>query len=469
MPTPDHGNFDLIIEVGAPAIAAAIRSGSPPAIAPSGASIPGLLTGELRPQLSLSTATLVPPRGITIDTNLSGTVLHVTNVVSPPAGVTNPPAPWLADVALAGVVHVTDSLELRSNAVVVDFTPVPMLGEPSAVAELDDNAPLGSTLVQFVLAQAFLAGGQTRYQQIRSDLLAGIRIAAEDAVETAVSALGTVVLAPAPSGVPITGSQLLVQSQSFHALYSLGGPAGSVGLVTRSLLLSSSVSGLPVDAAAICLNNTSLLRDFVRPAAATAFGVPLASFSGAHPCLLVGPVPVPPAIFGGPIAGIASVTLDSLLAGVDESGHLNITTRMTANGVAGSFSLTATVVTVFAITATVSGGALDLTLSPLGAPTVSSDFAIAWWVYVASILVGGVTLGGVVLAIDLFGGSLANGPIGTTLAGLLPTVSISTPLPTRLPPLAVRMVNLTQADAPRRMIGAMPDPFRSHDAILNLI
>jgi hypothetical protein len=231
--------------------------------------------------------------------------------------------------------------------------------------------------------------------------------------------------------------------------------------------LSSSVSGLPVDAAAICLNNRSLLGDFVRPAIATALGIPLSSFSASHPCLVVVPVVLPPAAFRGPIAGIASVTLDSLLAGIDESGHLNITSRITANGVAGAFSVTATVVTVFTIAASISGGALSLTVSPFGAAAVSSDIAIAWWVYVTGVLVGGSPLASVLLAIDLFGGSLVNGPLGRAL--MAPTISFSSPLPTRLPTLAVRIVSTTQADAPPRTIGTTPDPFRSHDAIMNLV
>ena len=372
MPTPDHGNFDFVIEIGAPAIVSVLRSTALPAPVQSDVVIPNMLRGRLIPQVAIADARLSNTPVITIDFDLAGTILRVTDLTFPPPNVGNPPPAWLSDIPIGGLVHVTVPLLLTSNVLVIDFRPAPLLGFPSVQASLDQNTILAAPYVQFLLAQAFLVGGQAGYEQARDQLLDQARIATENAARNQIRALGTVVLVPAPTlGIPITGSRLLTAPPSLHVLYALGGPLGNPALITRSMLLMSSVSGMPADAAAVCLNNTSLLRDFVRPAAAGAFGIPVASFFPLHPCLFFGPpAVVPPAVYGGPITGVSSVTLDSLIAGIDEAGSLNVITRLTVNGVAGSFTVIATVASVFAIAVTVAGGIMSMAVTPVLPPAV---------------------------------------------------------------------------------------------------
>ena len=105
---------------------------------------------------------------------------------------------------------------------------------------------------------------------------------------------------------------------------------------------------------------------------------------------------------------------------------------------------------------------------------VTSDVSIAWWMYVAGALAGGLTLVGVLAAIDAFAGSLINGALGTAIAGALPTFTAPLPLPGRAAALTPRALTSTQADSVRRSVTLFPgititDPFRSHDLIVNLV
>ena len=116
---------------------------------------------------------------------------------------------------------------------------------------------------------------------------------------------------------------------------------------------------------------------------------------------------------------------------------------------------------------------MTFTVTPIVPPAVSSDASIAWWMYLAGALVGGLTLVGIIAAIDAFSGLLLNGAIATAVGGALPTIAVPVPLPGRIPALAVRSVRTTQADSIRRSISLLgitiSDPFRSHDVIVNLV
>src|SRR2546430_2122903 len=107
MPIPDHGDFDFVIEIGSPALVAVLRSTALPVPAPSDVVIPNILRGRLRPQVAIAGARLSATPVITIDFNLAGTVLRVTDLTFPPPNVGNPPPPWLSDIPIGGLVHVT--------------------------------------------------------------------------------------------------------------------------------------------------------------------------------------------------------------------------------------------------------------------------------------------------------------------------------------------------------------------------
>jgi hypothetical protein len=174
------------------------------------------------------------------------------------------------------------------------------------------------------------------------------------------------------------------------------------------------------------------------------------------------------------VAGITRVTLDSLIAGIDEAGLLHIVTRLTATGTMGTFTVSALVDNSFRFAATSRGGTLTLTVTPIVPSAVTSDVSIPWWMYVAGAVVGGMTLVGVEVAIDSFAGLLINGAIGTAIAGVLPTITAPVPLPGRTPALTPRALTSTQPDSARRLVTfapgiTIPDPFRSHDLIVNLV
>ena len=80
---------------------------------------------------------------------------------------------------------------------------------------------------------------------------------------------------------------------------------------------------------------------------------------------------------------------------------------------------------------------------------------------------GLVPLGPVLHAIDLFGGSLSNGPIMTALIGQVDAQSMTIPLPAGIPVTAVRTVSLTQSDSQTRTVPPPRDPYRAHDVIIN--
>jgi hypothetical protein len=261
------------------------------------------------------------------------------------------------------------------------------------------------------------------------------------------------------------------------------GPAGNTSLISRSMLLTGSLTGAPVDVAALSLGNVSLLRDFLRDLTlrGAPLGLPLSMFITGHPCLFVGPISITrrgsivvPFLPGGLPAGFSDISLESLIAGIDESGLLHIVARLTATGVGGAFTVNATVDTSFRFAATVSGGTLTLSLTPITPAVVASDVSIAWWMYLAGALTGSLTLVGVLAAIDDFAGLLINGALGTAIGGLFPTISAPIPLPGRAAALTVRAVRSTQPDSATRSVTFLPgftvsDPFRSHDLIVNLV
>ncbi len=472
MSAADNGGWDVAVEVATNALSSLVGSLLPPQLQQRPVASP-LFQGTVTPQAAVGAMSLTTAGDLTANVSIDGTVLTVTNLNFPIPGVTNPPPAWLRDVPLKGTVHVTDRLEMRANALVIDFTPTPVLNQPVVTADVDEDSVLAAPLVQFALAFAFNAGGQAGYEQAKTNLLQTIRTNVETGVRDAVVALGVVTLVPAPPlPFAITASSFRAAPASLHVLYAMG-PAGNTSLITRSMLLTSSLTGAPVDAAAISLGNVSLLRDFVAASLmGPPLGLPAALFLAGHPCLFVGPVGIP--LPGGAIPGVAGVTLDSLIAGIDEAGLLHVVARLTATGTAGAFTATALVDNAFSFAATSAGGTLTVAVTPVVPSAVTSDVSIAWWMYVAGALAGGLTLVGVLAAIDAFAGSLANGALGTAIAGALPSFTAALPLPGRAAALTPRALTSTQADSVRRTVTLFPgitltDPFRSHDLIVNLV
>lgn len=475
MPTADTGNWDLVVEIAASTVSTLVATRLTTAALPARQVSNARFAGTVTPAFSPTGLTLSANGDVSISFSIDKTTVHVSQLNGAPPGIPNPPTPPLSEIALKGVVTVTDHLDLVSNAVVIDFSASPLVGQPKIVVALQESELLASELVTLMLAYAYLLGGQTGYDTAKAQLLADVRSEVESAVQQAVAGLGTVTVLPAPVLPPplaVSSSALLVQTPSFHVCYAIGGPAGNVALISRSLLLSSSITGMPVDAGAFALGNASLLRDFVRPALVAAAGLPPGGFVPGHPCFFLGAAPL--AVPGVP-PGIVAATVDSVLAGIDESGMLHVLAHVSAATTDGSFSISASVDATFAVTATISGGTLTLGVTPVGVPAVSSDLSIAWWIYVYGAVTGGFGLVQILAFGDLFAGALLNGPLASGLAGALPAVTASMPLPAGLGTLTVRSARTFEADAGRRLISlaggafTIADPFRSHDVIVNVI
>lgn len=489
MSSADNGGWDVAIEVAANALSSLVGPLLPQL--PQRQLVTPAFQGTVTPQAIVTGTSLTTAGDLTANVSIDGTNLRVTNLTIPLPNVMNPPPDWLDDIPIKGTVRVTDRLEMRptltagglaSATLVIDFAPTPVLNQPSIVAEIDDSF-LTAPLVSIALGVAFNAGGQQGFEQLRDNLRQAIRTNIEAAVRSAVVGLGVITLVPAPAlPFAITASAFRATPTSLHVLYAMG-PPGNTSLITRSMLLTSSLTGASVDVAALSLGNVSFLRDFLRDLTlrGAPLGLPLSMFISGHPCLFVGPISITrrgsqvvPFLPGGPPDGISDISLDSLIAGIDEAGLLHVVARLTATGSAGAFTVSALVDNSFRFAATTTGGALTLTVTPIVPAVVSSDVSIAWWMYLAGALAGGLTLVGVLAAIDIFAGLLVNGAIGTAIAGALPTIAVPIPLPGRAPALALRALTSMQPDSATRSTTLSPgftisDPFRSHDLIVNLV
>jgi hypothetical protein len=487
MSAADNGGWDVAVEVAANALSSIVGPVLPPL--PQRQLVTPAFQGTVTPQASITGTSLTTAGDLTVNVSIDGTGLRVTNLTVPLPNVMNPPPDWLANIPIKGTVRVTDRLEMRptlagglaSATLVIDFTPTPVLNQPAIVAEVDDSF-LNAPLIVIALGFAFDLGGQAAFEQLRDNLLQTIRTNIETAVRDAVVGLGAITLVPAPAlPFAVTAFAFRATPLSLHVLYAMG-PAGNTSLITRSMLLTSSLTGAPVDAAALSLGNVSLLRDFLAASLmGPPLGLPLSMFISGHPCLFVGPISITRRgtqvvrfLPGGPPAGISDISLDSLIAGIDEAGLLHIVARLTATGSAGAFTVSALVDTSFRFAAATTGGALTLTLTPIVPAVVSTDVSIAWWMYVAGALAGGLTLVGVLAAIDSFAGLLINGAVGTAIGGAFPTITVPIPLPGRAAALTLRAVTSTQPDSATRSTTLFPgftisDPFRSHDLIVNLV
>jgi hypothetical protein len=470
MPTADTGNWDIVIEIATNAMQRVVGGLLPRSLPATRISNPGL-SGTVTPHIAPGAVSLSGGGEVTIGISIDGTEIHVEEIDLPIPGVTNPLPAWLSTIVLNGDVHVTDRLEMQGNNLVIDFSPDSAHSQPAVSVSLDEGSLLSAPLVQFALAAAFLSGGEAAYTAARHQLVDELEAQIEQQVLSALTTTGRVTVVAAPP-FPITASALLTQSQSLHLCYALCNPAGSTAAISRSMLLTTT-AGAPADVAAFAISNASLLGCFVKPEVTRILGLPASRFLSGHPCFFLGhsaiPVPGLPGL-------ITEVTVDSLIAGIDELGLLRLQLGLTAKGVAGAFKITASADLAFAITAGVRGSTLSIEIAQSRPPIIESDIAIEWWVYVAGGLTGGVGVAVILGLVDVFGGRLLDGPLSSLVSGLIGSIPpVTAPLPSAAPPVRVREVKRVEPDSVRRTIPLpplpfpLPDPFRSHDVIVNFI
>ncbi len=499
MPVADHGGFDVVAEIPEATALTIARSLSFAAGTRPFAN--NRVTGTVNVAATVSAVSFLSPNRLVLDIDIAGTQIRVSRVTV--FGAPMDVAPWMQLIQPRGLIRINAPLTMTAGHSLV-VTLAPTGTDPIVTVTLVEDSILASPLVTMLLAQAILQDPQNDalYQQVKATVLGEFRAAIEAQIRQTLTELGTVTLAPAPalpsssSGAAnlIAASAFVMLPRSLKICYAtrtgigtgiLTGTAPSTAAITTSNLVRSTVTGVPVDAMAICCSNAFILRDIVRdgltvPALLGGLGVPLQSFQTSHPLMLIGPVVTTAP--GPPIPGVASVTYNSIFGGIDGT-NIRVLINMTLNGRLGAFSISASIDAAFSVTAG-PGPPPSLVVGLVGTPTVRTDLSIAPWVYLGALVAPfvGVPLATILAAADLFAGSVTNGPIAAAIAGLAGSLggTFSAPLGPGLPPLTVRPpVSLGQSNAIRRTVAAtvpglsftlpIVDPFLDNDILLTLV
>jgi hypothetical protein len=458
-----HGNFDVAAEISAATIITVANALIAPRVMRQQVDAGGV-RGEIIPAVRVASVTFPGGAAVQFSLDTTGTVLNVAEVQ-----IGNFPPVTLQDgrVPLDGTCGVGDSLEIAAGSLVINFAP-DANGEPVVTPAFDTGRVLSSPAVMLYLAARVLQGATA--DQARAEIVTRINDTARQIVTDILRTIGVVTLVPASP--PMVVRNFRTTPSSVEALAVIGGPGGNRSLITRSVLRSGA-SGVFIDRIAFVLNNTSLLRDFIRPALTGLFGLTPGGFNPTHPFRWSGSVP----LAGISVPMLAASSLTFLTAGVDEFQRLHVVGIAVGTGTAGAFSISAGFDVTFGITATTDGRTLTLTPVLLGTPLVASDVSIAWWVYVGGFLTGSATLLTVLAAIDIFAGFFLNGPLSGLIAGSIAGAVPSFPVPISgpgMPPVvsSVSSVSLNQADALVQTFvsgGVMiPDIFRQHDLVITM-
>jgi hypothetical protein len=470
MSFPDEGQFDLVMEVAQQLLLDVAKNVAIPTTTTQ-ISFAGI-TGTLTFQATVDQVTLGTFPNVNVSLNLAGTKIVADTV---PAFL-NPVPPSLRTIEIIGDVTIPVPLMVSGLKLQADFTNA---GTP-VVSQDVFNSIFSSPLILFLLAETFLqdpTGGlfmqteqlieNTTTQQIQMNV-------ASLEVETLLDASSISTALVGAIGTGVKSLQFGFGNQSIFLLFTIGGTPGTFSRITRSDLLRNS-DGEPADRADLIVSNACIMRDFLKPTVSGLLGLTPGGFApgfgplSVAPFLWAGGVPFPAAV-GGPIA---AATITSVIAGIDGT-NLRLLVTMTAAGILGTFSVNATIDVTISFRAAMSGGTLTLTFAPVGAPAVSSNVSIAWWVYVAGFAIGGIEVAVIIAAANAVAGSVANGIIAGLVGGAIPVIPIPVPFPGNLPALSVRQVSLFQADASPTLALAggvflLPLPFPQNDIIINLI
>lgn len=471
MPIPDHGGFATAFEISEATATALVRSTV--AVPPQTGSVnTPQIQGTYRVTAAVTAVDFSLGEGVGLTVDLAGSTFEVNSVSNFPGPI---PASFRT-VRLEGTVAVTDTLQTTGRSVVIDFTPSGSL--PGVAPNVDADALFAQPLPQLILAGAYIQGGETAYWATRSAILDTVQQLVRDGVALALRSNPVNTLFTAPPSFPIPGTPVVIPvtrvavrtlSQSLKILLELGGPPGNPAAITRSRLLSSTSTGVPVDTAAFLLSSSGLLGDILRPVAISVLGLPPGGFVPGVPFVFVGRAPVPTP--GIPIRAF----ITAMFAGIDESGRLTVMINLVATDPTGGLTVTASVTQVFGITAAVAGTTLTLAFTSLGPPVVRSDVSIAAWVYAAAFFTGGGAVFALVAVADAFAGALGlNGAISGLVAGIIPgLITVPLALPPGFPAVTVRATSANQPDATRTTVAVgavtIAAPFRDHDVIVNLV
>jgi hypothetical protein len=464
----DDGGFDIVMELTAALLsqaagAASIPSGSAP-ISFAGAQ------GTLTFAPTVDGLTLATGNVFEISVDLEGCSIDFTSV--PPPLNTVPPS--LQTIGLDGDVVVPVPWSVSPSGLTLNFGNA---GAPT-VSQNADNSVLAAPLVQFLLAETLLTdpSGALYNQTVQQ-----IESVIAQQIQNQVSGLGPVTLLnlaalsggiAGVTGKPIAAATGVTTSgnQTIALGLTVGGAGGSFAPPWHSDLLRNS-AGVPVDLADFIVSNACFLRDFLEHILSTKLGLSPSGFASVSPFSWTGSAPVPSA--AGAAGGlITSAVITSALGDIDGT-NIDVTLGLTINGIGGSFTVTATATVTFSLNVVVTGGSLTITLTLLGSPVVNSNVSIAWWVYVAGFVIGGVDAVVLIATANAAGGTVADGIISAVIGAAITLSPITLALPPGTPALAVRAVSLGQSDAPPTTITILgttfPLPFPQNDILVNLL
>jgi hypothetical protein len=213
------------------------------------------------------------------------------------------------------------------------------------------------------------------------------------------------------------------------------------------------------------VSNAALLRDFVRPAMVSGFGLAPSGFVPSDPFMWTGSASLA-------LPGVGTAIITSMTAFVNEANQIVLTFSFNTRLVDGAISVSASISVPVDVVVTSRGGSLIATFTPAPATVNSSRVDVAAWVYVAIAFGGGLVLLGALALADAIADGAISGPLATAVNGAVAASTVPIPLPTGLPTLAVSGVSLFQADALRRTIRigviALPAPGRDHNMVVRL-
>ncbi|HEY8789998.1 MAG TPA: hypothetical protein VIM10_12815 [Actinopolymorphaceae bacterium] len=133
MPVADNGGFDVTIELNRAALAAAVAGTLTLPLTHSTISVSGI-QADVTPMVSVNDVELLASDDVVAVIAIDGTTVQVSSVPFLPG----PIAPWLGLITLTGHVRVTDHLEIRSLALVVDFSADALRSQAGVVATIDE-------------------------------------------------------------------------------------------------------------------------------------------------------------------------------------------------------------------------------------------------------------------------------------------------------------------------------------------
>jgi hypothetical protein len=178
--------------------------------------------------------------------------------------------------------------------------------------------------------------------------------------------------------------------------------------------------------------------------------------------------------------GIIGVRCNSIIGGIDGT-NVRLQLSFTALGAGDAFTMTANLDAAFSVTAG-AGSPPSLAVATVPGAVVSSDLAIAWWVYAGIAFTGALPLLHIISTADIFTTVFLGTLLGSVIDSLAAPLgaTFTAPVTSGLPAMTVRApVSLGQPNAITRFpivpfpgVGALlpfPDPFRDNDIVVTLV